>query len=78
MSHSVPTDPHAARRLSAAEHVARGRQLWSRFGEQSFEQAAAHYREAIALDPAYARAHAALGSIHAFLYIAHGRQRVAG
>ena len=62
--------------LSAYEHYARGYQAYYRFGKESIRTAIAHFRDAIAIDPGYALAHAGLGVVHGPLYIATGRREV--
>ncbi len=62
--------------LSAYEHVARGRQAWHRFGKESIQTAADHFRAAIALDPNYALAYSGLGVIQGPRYIATGDRSI--
>ncbi len=62
--------------LSAYEHYAKGYRAYYRFGKESVRIAAEHFRAAVALDPAYALAHAGLGIVHGPLYIATGRREV--
>ena len=62
--------------LSAYEHYARGYRAYYQFGKESVRAATEHFRAAIALDPAYALAHAGLGIVQGPLYIATGRREV--
>jgi serine/threonine-protein kinase len=62
--------------LGAYEHYARGYRAYLRFGKESVQAAAEHFRAAIALDPDYALAHAGLGIIHGPRYIASGSRAV--
>lgn len=55
--------------LEAYEHYVQGRQRLNQFGKESLELARRHLESAIALDPDYALAHAALGATHAMRYI---------
>jgi TolB-like protein len=55
--------------LEAYEQYAQGRQEFYQFGKESFERARQHFERAVALDPRYALAHAALGATHAMRYI---------
>ncbi len=55
--------------LEAYEQYAQGRQQFHRFGKESLERARQHLERAVALDPSYALAHAALGATHAMRYI---------
>jgi eukaryotic-like serine/threonine-protein kinase len=56
--------------LEAYQCYATGRQCFNRFGARAFAEAAGHFRRAIELDPDYALAHAGLGSISVFRFIA--------
>lgn len=56
--------------LQAYQCYASGRQCFNRFGEKAFAEAAGHFQRAIEIDSDYALAHAGLGSIHVFRYIA--------
>jgi TolB-like protein/predicted Ser/Thr protein kinase len=55
--------------LEAYEQYVQGRQRLNQFGKESLELARRHLESAIALDPGYALAHAALGATHAMRYI---------
>lgn len=61
--------------LEAYEWYARGRQLFTRFNEDSFREAAECYERAVSIDPEYALAHSGLGSIVIFRYIGRGDPR---
>ena len=61
-------------RLGAYEHYAKGRQLFNEFGRSAFDRAEEHFRQALEEDADYALAHAGLGSILAFRYIARARR----
>jgi serine/threonine protein kinase len=54
--------------LEAYEQYAQGRQQFYQFGKESFEHARQHFERAVALDPRYALAYAALGATHAMPY----------
>lgn len=62
--------------LGAYEHYALGYRTYLQFGKESTRLAAEHYRQAIAIDPKYAIAHAGLGVLHGPMYIATGRRDV--
>jgi len=49
---------------AAHEAYLRGRHHWRKFTQDGFEKARDHLHRAIALDPAFARAHAALADVH--------------
>jgi serine/threonine-protein kinase len=56
--------------IEAYRSYASGRQCFNRFGDKAFVEAVGHFERAIAVDPGYALAHAGLGSIHVFRFIA--------
>ncbi|HUG27222.1 MAG TPA: protein kinase [Gemmatimonadales bacterium] len=56
--------------LQAYEHYAKGQQLLNQFGDRDLTSAVAHFERAIAADPGYALAHAGLGAVWMFRYIA--------
>ena len=51
------------RNPEAYEHYLRGRILWTRRSREALLQAVDHFERATALDPSFARAHAALGQV---------------
>jgi TolB-like protein/predicted Ser/Thr protein kinase len=55
--------------LEAYEEYAQGRQQFNAIGKESLERARQHLERAVALDPNYALAYAALGATHAMRYI---------
>jgi serine/threonine protein kinase len=55
--------------LEAYEQYAQGRRRLNEFGKESLELARRHLESAVALDPQYALAFAALGATHAMRYI---------
>jgi TolB-like protein/predicted Ser/Thr protein kinase len=55
--------------LEAYEQYAQARQQFNHLGKESLELARQHLERAIALDPGYAVAYAALGATHAMRYI---------
>ena len=55
--------------LEAYEQYAQGRHQFHQFGKESLERARQHLERAVALDPNYALAYAALGATHAMRYI---------
>jgi TolB-like protein len=55
--------------LEAYEEYAQGRQQFHTIGKESLERARQHLERAVALDPNYALAYAALGATHAMRYI---------
>jgi TolB-like protein/predicted Ser/Thr protein kinase len=55
--------------LEAYEEYAQGRQQFNAIGKESVERARQHLERAVALDPNYALAYAALGATHAMRYI---------
>jgi len=55
--------------LEAYEQYAQGRQQFHMLGKESLERARHHLERAVALDPHYALAYAALGATHAMRYI---------
>jgi TolB-like protein/predicted Ser/Thr protein kinase len=55
--------------LEAYEQYAQGRQEFHQLGKESLERARQHLERAIALDPKYALAYAALGATYAMRYI---------
>ncbi len=55
--------------LEAYEEYAQGRQQFQAIGKESLERARQHLERAVALDPSYALAYAALGATHAMRYI---------
>lgn len=55
--------------LEAYEHYAQGRQQLYLLGKDSLERARQHLERAVALDPNYALAYAALGATHAMRFI---------
>ena len=55
--------------LEAYEEYAQGRQQFHHIGKESLERARQHLERAVALDPNYALAYAALGATHAMRYI---------
>ena len=69
---SATLGPPATDHVSAYEAFARGRQLFRRFGPASFADARVEFERAVAADPDYALAHAGLGSLFAFRYVATG------
>ena len=56
--------------LQAYEHYAKGQRLLNQFGDRDLTSAVAHFERAIAADPGYALAHAGLGAVWMFRYIA--------
>jgi TolB-like protein len=66
--------------LEAYEEYAQGRQLFHAIGKESLERARQHLERAIALDPNYALAYAALGATCHALHSPHrsGRPRLRG
>ncbi|HEX4954502.1 MAG TPA: winged helix-turn-helix domain-containing protein [Thermoanaerobaculia bacterium] len=58
---------HGTENPQAYEHYARGRYFWNRRNATSLEQAIASFRQAIALDPAYAPAWAGLADCYVLL-----------
>lgn len=79
---------HLGRESAAALHVhapttnmdayhcyLRGRHVWQRRGEQAIRTAIEQYREAIALDPQFARAYASLAAAYAVLHEYTGEPR---
>jgi serine/threonine-protein kinase len=55
--------------LEAYEQYAQGRQRLNEFGKESLERGRQHLESAVALDPNYALAYAALGGTHAMRFI---------
>ncbi len=55
--------------LEAYEQYAQGRQQFHQLGKESLERARQHLERAVALDPNYALAYAALGAAHAMRFI---------
>ncbi len=55
--------------VQAYEYYVKGRQAFSQFGRESFEEAQKLYEKAIEIDQNYALAYAGLGSIHIFRFI---------
>jgi hypothetical protein len=55
--------------LEAYEQYAQGRQRLNEFGKESLERGRQHLESAVALDPKYALAYAALGGTHAMRFI---------
>jgi len=55
--------------LEAYEQYSQGRQQFHQLGKESLERARQHLERAVALDPNYALAYAALGATHAMRYI---------
>ncbi len=55
--------------LEAYEQYAQGRQQLNQLGKESLERARQHLERAVALDPDYALAYAALGATHAMRFI---------
>jgi serine/threonine protein kinase/tetratricopeptide (TPR) repeat protein len=56
----IPAKPRGTDNLEAYDLYLRGRHLWARRGDASLRQAMELFRQAIALDPRFARAHAGL------------------
>lgn len=60
-------DQAPTQNVEAYEQFLQGRAIWKRRGEQNIRSAIALYQSALARDPAFARAHAALGSAYVVL-----------
>ncbi len=56
--------------LQAYEHYAKGQRLLNQFGDRDLTSAVAHFERAIAADAGYALAHAGLGAVWMFRFIA--------
>jgi TolB-like protein/predicted Ser/Thr protein kinase/Flp pilus assembly protein TadD len=61
--------PPETLQLEAYEQYAQGRQQFQHLGKESLERARQYFERAVALDPHYALAYAALGATHAMRYI---------
>src|SRR5512139_2524341 len=60
-------DQAPTQNVEAYEQFLQGRAIWKRRGEQNIRTAISLYQSALARDPAFARAHAALGSAYVVL-----------
>src|SRR5438270_281673 len=61
--------PPETLQLEAYEQYAQGRQQFQQLGKETLERARQYFERAVALDPHYALAYAALGATHAMRYI---------